>query len=128
MIKGVRRFSTRFTPKRTSSQSFYEVLEVDRNAEDSQIKESYRRLARMYHPDLFDGPETKFKEISEAYETLKDEVKKQKYDSRIGNRPEKDIYKDMKQEEEYEKPNPRTWSEFKEEEEKEQNERDLLLH
>jgi DnaJ-class molecular chaperone len=61
----------------------YEVLGVNRNADDETIKKSYRRLARQYHPDRNPGDktaETKFKEVQEAYDILGDKQKRQQYD------------------------------------------------
>lgn len=64
-------------------RDYYEVLGVDRNADDSAIKKAYRILAKKYHPDTNPGDkeaEAKFKEASEAYAVLSDPEKRQKYD------------------------------------------------
>ncbi|MBI5100892.1 MAG: molecular chaperone DnaJ [Nitrospirae bacterium] len=64
-------------------KDFYEILGVDKKASQEEIKKSYRKLARKYHPDLNQGDksaEGKFKELSEAYETLSDEKKRAEYD------------------------------------------------
>ena len=60
----------------------YNILEVDRNATQEEIKKAYRRLSKKYHPDVNseNGSEDKFKEIAEAYEVLSDENKKSNYD------------------------------------------------
>jgi molecular chaperone DnaJ len=60
----------------------YEVLGVDRNATDDQIKKAYRRLARELHPDVNDAPESqeKFKLVTHAYEVLSDPDERRKYD------------------------------------------------
>ena len=65
-------------------RDYYEVLGVDRNADDGTIKKAYRKLAKKLHPDLNpDDPqaEAKFKEINEAYETLSDPDKRKSYDA-----------------------------------------------
>ncbi len=64
-------------------RDYYETLEVAKGATIEEIKKSYRRLAMKYHPDRNQGnaeAETKFKEINEAYEVLKDEQKRAAYD------------------------------------------------
>lgn len=64
-------------------RDYYEVLGVDRNASEDEIKKAYRKAARKYHPDLHPDDkdaEEKFKEVNEAYEVLSDADKKAKYD------------------------------------------------
>jgi molecular chaperone DnaJ len=63
-------------------KDYYDVLGVDKNASQQEIKKAYRKLALKYHPDKSDDPdaEEKFKEISEAYAVLSDEEKRQRYD------------------------------------------------
>ncbi len=64
-------------------RDFYEVLGVDRNASEKEIKKAYRKMARKYHPDGNQGDksaEQKFKEVSEAYGVLSDPEKKKLYD------------------------------------------------
>jgi len=63
-------------------KDYYEILGVSRDASREEIQRVYRKLARKYHPDLNKtaGSEDKFKEITEAYEVLKDPEKRQKYD------------------------------------------------
>ncbi len=67
-----------------AKRDYYEVLGVPRSASSDQIKTAYRRLARQYHPDVSkESPkvaEERFKEISEAYEVLADDTKRQHYD------------------------------------------------
>ena len=66
-----------------SKQDYYELLGVSRNASADEIKRAYRKLAVKYHPDKNPGDknaEEKFKQISEAYEVLKDDKKKAMYD------------------------------------------------
>ena len=64
-------------------RDYYEVLGVDKNADEATIKKAYRTLAKKYHPDMNPGDkeaEKKFKEASEAYAILSDPEKKQQYD------------------------------------------------
>ncbi len=64
------------------SKDLYNILGVDRNATQDEIKKGYRNLTKKYHPDVNKDPgaEDKFKEISSAYEILSDENKKSNYD------------------------------------------------
>ncbi|MDR3151492.1 MAG: molecular chaperone DnaJ [Holosporaceae bacterium] len=65
------------------SSNYYEILGLTKTASDGDIKKMYRKLAMQYHPDRNKGDkaaEAKFKEINEAYETLKDPQKKAAYD------------------------------------------------
>jgi molecular chaperone DnaJ len=67
----------------SSEIDYYELLEVERTADDKTIKSSYRRLAMQFHPDRNAGckdHEDKFKAISEAYDCLKDPQKRAAYD------------------------------------------------
>jgi DnaJ-class molecular chaperone len=64
-------------------KDYYKVLGVDKKASEDDIKKAYRKLARKYHPDQNPndkGAEARFKEISEAYEIVGDETKRQEYD------------------------------------------------
>ncbi len=64
-------------------RDYYEVLGVDRGADDASIKKAYRQLAKKYHPDMNPGDaeaEKKFKEASEAYAVLSDPEKRKQYD------------------------------------------------
>ncbi len=66
----------------SQKRDYYEVLGVQRNAAQPDIKKAYRQLARKYHPDVSDdsNAEEKFKEINEAYEILSDDEKRAAYD------------------------------------------------
>ena len=61
-------------------KDYYKILEVDRDCETEEIKKSYKKLALKYHPDKNNGDDTKFKEISEAYEVLSDNIRRSQYD------------------------------------------------
>jgi curved DNA-binding protein len=62
------------------SKDYYAILGVSRTASDAEIKKAYRKKAAKFHPDKPTGDEAKFKEISEAYETLSDAEKRSMYD------------------------------------------------
>lgn len=62
------------------SKDYYAVLGVGRDASEADIKKAYRKMAAKYHPDKPTGDEAKFKELSEAYETLSDPEKRGLYD------------------------------------------------
>ena len=62
---------------------YYDLLGVDRSADAAGLKSAYRKMAKQYHPDLNPGDavaEQKFKEVSEAYEILKDDQSRAAYD------------------------------------------------
>jgi curved DNA-binding protein len=69
-------------------KDYYQTLGVERNASADVIKKAYRKLAHEYHPDVSKDPkaEEKFKEIAEAYATLRDPEKRREYDA-LGRRP-----------------------------------------
>ena len=66
-----------------SKRDYYDVLGVEKNADDTTIKGAYRKLAKKYHPDVSQeqDAEAKFKEVQEAYEVLSDSQKRQQYDT-----------------------------------------------
>lgn len=65
-----------------ANKSYYDILGVAKNADESEIKTAYRRLAKKYHPDTTEDSEgeAKFKEVREAYDVLKDSEKRAMYD------------------------------------------------
>src|SRR5205085_3903447 len=66
-----------------AKQDFYDVLGVGKSADADELKRAYRKLAMQYHPDRNSGDksaELKFKDISEAYDVLKDDQKRAAYD------------------------------------------------
>ena len=66
------------------SKNYYNILEVSKNASQNDIKKAYKKLAIKWHPDKNtdnkNEAEEKFKEISEAYQTLSDDNKRKEYD------------------------------------------------
>ena len=74
-------------------KDYYAALGLEREATDAQVRSAYRRLARKYHPDVSKeaGAEERFKEIAEAYQTLKDPEKRAAYDELGRPRPEQDF-------------------------------------
>jgi curved DNA-binding protein len=74
-------------------KDYYEILGVAREATEDDIKKAYRKLARKYHPDVSKDPkgEEKFKDISEAYQALKDSEKRAAYDRLGRHQPGEDF-------------------------------------
>lgn len=74
-------------------KDYYAALGVERDASEDQIRSAYRRLARKFHPDVSKekGAEDRFKEIAEAYQTLRDPEKRAAYDELGRPRPEQDF-------------------------------------
>jgi molecular chaperone DnaJ len=63
-----------------AKRDYYDVLGIGKSASDDEIKKAFRKKAIEHHPDKQGGDEAKFQEINEAYEVLKDERKRQRYD------------------------------------------------
>ncbi|MDP1716805.1 MAG: DnaJ domain-containing protein, partial [Burkholderiales bacterium] len=74
-------------------KDYYDTLGVKRDADAEAIKKAYRKLAHKYHPDVSKDPqgEEKFKEVAEAYETLKDPEKRAAYDQLGSYQPGQDF-------------------------------------
>ena len=74
-------------------KDYYTILGVHRNASTEEVKKAYRKLAHKYHPDVSKDPagEEKFKEVAEAYETLRSPEKRAAYDQLGTHRPGQDF-------------------------------------
>jgi curved DNA-binding protein CbpA len=93
----------------TNKTDYYSILQVSPKATSEDIKMSFRRLARQYHPDLNPhNPETAehFKQISEAYEILSDDVKRRRYDSdrNLKAKQKQNVYSDYNSTNRYSEP------------------------
>ena len=67
-----------------AKKDYYEILGLNKDADEKEIKKAYRKLAKQYHPDTNQGDreaELRFREITEAYEVLSDPEKRKQYDS-----------------------------------------------
>ena len=66
------------------SVNYYEILEIDKDADSESIKKAYKKLVKKFHPDWnpndIESSEEKFKEINEAYHVLIDDNERNKYD------------------------------------------------
>jgi curved DNA-binding protein len=70
-----------------AEKNYYDILGVKKDASDADIKKKYRKLVRLYHPDVSDDPDSdnKIAEINNAYETIRDEDKRAEYDAMLDN-------------------------------------------
>lgn len=75
--------------------NYYEILKVSKNATDQEIKNSYKKLVKKYHPDLYVGDksfaEQKIKEINEAYDILSNPETKAEYDEYLNPQPQPSV-------------------------------------
>ena len=72
--------------KHFERKDYYEVLRVRRDASEAEIKDAFRELAKVYHPDLSkDQQRDVFLQIRQAHDVLTDPIQKRKYDLFIGN-------------------------------------------
>lgn len=92
-------------------KNYYEILGLRQTATKDEIKKAYRALAMKYHPDVNSGDadsEKKFREINQAYETLKDDKKRLEYDNKLNqnefNKNEKSKAKQSNKQTVYDKP------------------------
>jgi curved DNA-binding protein len=70
-----------------AEKNYYDILGVEKDASDADIKKKYRKLVRQYHPDVSDAPDAdnKIAEINNAYETIRDKDKRAEYDAMLNN-------------------------------------------
>ncbi len=70
-----------------AEKNYYDILGVEKEASDADIKKKYRKLVRQYHPDVSDDPDAdnKIAEINNAYETIRDKDKRREYDAMLDN-------------------------------------------
>lgn len=68
-------------------KDYYNILGVERQASQAEIKKAFRGLSKKYHPDVNNGDDEKFKKINEAYTTLSNENKRRQYDNPLSNDP-----------------------------------------
>jgi molecular chaperone DnaJ len=66
-------------------KNYYEILGVNENSSQDEIKKAYKKLSKQFHPDVNPEGEDRFKEISEAYENIGEESKRQTYDQKRNN-------------------------------------------
>ncbi|KAL2133689.1 hypothetical protein VTI74DRAFT_1917 [Chaetomium olivicolor] len=81
--------------KKSQRKDYYKILGIEKSATDQEIKKAYRKLAIVHHPDKNPGDasaEARFKDISEAYETLIDPQKRERYDSGVDLQDPSDMF------------------------------------
>ena len=88
------------------SKNYYEILEINKNASQEIVEKAYKTLAKKYHPDLQQGEkkaeyEEKLKLINEAYETLSDPEKREKYNQTLPSDISAEEYENLYRQKEY---------------------------
>ncbi|KAK3301573.1 uncharacterized protein B0T15DRAFT_316575 [Chaetomium strumarium] len=81
--------------KKSQRKDYYKILGIEKTATEQEIKKAYRKLAIVHHPDKNPGDanaEARFKDISEAYETLSDPQKRERYDSGVDLQDPSDMF------------------------------------
>lgn len=80
-------------------KNYYEILNISRNAEDNDIKKAYRKLSKIWHPDINNSPiaHSKFIEINEAYEILISPTKRNEYDKIFNENKQTETSTEFKQ-------------------------------
>ncbi|KAK4232164.1 hypothetical protein QBC38DRAFT_506240 [Podospora fimiseda] len=81
--------------KKSLRKDYYKILGIEKTATETEIKKAYRKLAIVHHPDKNPGDKTaeaRFKDISEAYETLSDPQKRERYDSGVDLQDPSDMF------------------------------------
>lgn len=87
-------------------KNLYKILEINENASQAEIKKAYRGLAKKYHPDAnINGEDTeeKFKEITEAYDILRDEKYRKEYDEKLLNSKNSEYKKSQREQSPFKK-------------------------
>jgi molecular chaperone DnaJ len=87
----------------------YDTLEINENSSKKEIKSSYKRLAKIYHPDKDTGDEETFKEINVAYTILSDEEKRKQYDNQLNVEKYHDYQEQMFRERIQRNNKPKEW-------------------
>jgi DnaJ-class molecular chaperone len=77
------------------SKNYYDLLKIDKNATNNDIKKSYKKLALTYHPDKNNGDDKMFKNISEAYEILSNDNKRSQYDYNVSHGVNYSFFNDL---------------------------------
>ena len=91
----------KFSTQTLVIKNYYEILEIKRNSTQREIKKAFQNMTKKYHPDVYDKDDSKFQDILEAFSTLKNPVKRKKFDRSLNKKKNDPIYyKDMKEDSE----------------------------